>query len=290
MDGWAEVGSTRPVRGGPHGPTVSIVIPAHDEARVVGRLLQALAALTADGRAEVVVVANGCSDDTAEVARGFAGVTVIELAEASKVAALNAGDEAAVSFPRIYLDADVELEAATVLALADALPDEPARIAAPTVRFETEGRPWAVRAFYRIYTRLPYASDGLVGLGVYAVSRSGRARFGAFPALTADDLYVQQRFAPAERAVLGEHSFTVHAPRSLVALVRVRTRTAAGNRELADGGSRSSTRATMKALLRVVAGAPGLLPAALVYVGVTLAARRRARQTGRRWERDDTTR
>ena len=58
-------------------PTASVVIPAHDEAQVIGRTLRGVLDRTAAGRLEVVVVCNGCTDDTAEVARRFAGVRVI---------------------------------------------------------------------------------------------------------------------------------------------------------------------------------------------------------------------
>ena len=85
----------------------SIVIPAHDEGRVIERTLAPLVPLAHSGAVEVVVAANGCSDDTVARARQVPGVRVLNLAEASKVAALNAADATTDAFPRIYLDADV---------------------------------------------------------------------------------------------------------------------------------------------------------------------------------------
>jgi glycosyltransferase involved in cell wall biosynthesis len=280
---------------GQHAPLLSVVIPAHNEARVLGRLLARLAPLAADGRAQVVVVANGCTDDTAAVARTRPGVLVLELPAAGKAGALNAGDQVATAFPRVYLDADVELDPAALLALAGALPDDQALVGAPTIRFELAGRPWPVRAYYRVFTQLPYAREGLVGLGVYAVSRSGRARFAQFPALTADDLFVQRHFGPDERRVLPDVTFTVHPPRSTASLVRVRTRAAQGAAELAaaragDAAFASSAGDSVGALSRLVRQQPSLAPAAGAYIGITLLARARARTSGGRWERDDTTR
>jgi glycosyltransferase involved in cell wall biosynthesis len=272
----------------------SVVIPAHNEETVLARCLAPLADAARDGTAEVVVAANGCTDRTVEVASAFAGVTVLDLPVGNKSRALNAADASAVAFPRIYLDADIVLDRAAFDALVAGLPDEPPRVAAPRVRFALEGRPWAVRAFYAAYERLPYVRDGLTGLGVFGLSRSGRARFAEFPDVTADDLFVQRLFGPAERVVLQDATFSVEVPHTLRALVAVRTRTAFGSAELANTRAdefAASTKETVWALLRMTLRTPRLLPAASVYIVVTVAARLRARGSQRStWHRDTTTR
>lgn len=270
----------------------SVVVPAHQEERVVGRCLDAFLPELAD-EAEVVVVANGCTDRTAEVAAARAGVTVVELAEGSKRLALDAGDDAATRFPRIYLDADVVVGASALRAVADALAGERPRAAAPRVAFRVEGRPWVVRAFYAAYARIPYTTEGLVGLGLYGVSEEGRRRFGTFPAVTSDDLFVQRTFSAAERVVLHDHVFHVEAPRSVRSLLAVRTRTVQGNTELAGTGEAShaaSTGETVRSLLRDLRADPRTLPSTAVYVAVVVAARLRARRAPRSWHRDETTR
>ena len=55
-------------------PAGAVIIPAHNEASVIGRTLGRLAPLAAGGQVEVIVACNGCTDNTAEVARGFKGV------------------------------------------------------------------------------------------------------------------------------------------------------------------------------------------------------------------------
>ncbi|WP_448631445.1 glycosyltransferase family 2 protein [Cellulomonas soli] len=77
----------------------SVVIPAHDEEHGIARTLAPLAQAAAAGTLEVVVVANGCTDATAAVARSVPGVHVVEIDVASKAAALRAGDRAATRFP-----------------------------------------------------------------------------------------------------------------------------------------------------------------------------------------------
>jgi glycosyltransferase involved in cell wall biosynthesis len=57
-------------------PHVSIVIPAYDEEQVIGQVLDEILALKLD--AEIVVVCDGATDNTAGVARERRGVRVIE--------------------------------------------------------------------------------------------------------------------------------------------------------------------------------------------------------------------
>ena len=67
-----------------------------------------------------MVACNGCTDRTADIARDR-GARVVEVAGPSKIAALDAGDAAAVGFPRFYVDADVVLTGRAVLDVAAAL-------------------------------------------------------------------------------------------------------------------------------------------------------------------------
>ena len=49
----------------------TVIIPAHNEARVIRRLLDQIVADATPGELDVIVVANGCTDDTADVADGM---------------------------------------------------------------------------------------------------------------------------------------------------------------------------------------------------------------------------
>jgi glycosyltransferase involved in cell wall biosynthesis len=166
----------------------SIVIAAHNEVNVIGRCLDALLADMKPREFDVTVVANGCTDTTAQVAAARAGVRVLELSTAGKVPALNAGDEVAVGYPRIYLDADVVIPAAGIRALCEALAvsgaTSPARVLAATARREIDlsRSPLLVRSYFAINSRLPVFRDALIGRGIIALSAEGRGRFGRFPA------------------------------------------------------------------------------------------------------------
>jgi len=182
-----------------------VVIPAHNEEVVLGRGLDGVLSGALLGEIDVVVVCNGCSDGTADVARSYGDrVRVIETPIPSKTHALNLGDEAARGFPRFYVDADVVLTLDGIRRIAARLGASGAPAAAPVMQVDLSGSSWPVRAFYAIWTQMPYTREGMIGVGVYALSEEGRRRFGRFPDVIADDGYVRALFSPVERVRVDE--------------------------------------------------------------------------------------
>src|SRR5437879_7884120 len=101
---------------------ISVIVPAHNEHSVISRTLKTMTARAIPGELDVIVVCNGCTDDTAAVAGSFGPpVRVIETGLAGKTLALNLGDKAATFFPRIYADADVHITIETMRTLANRL-------------------------------------------------------------------------------------------------------------------------------------------------------------------------
>ncbi|MGX5772054.1 glycosyltransferase family 2 protein [Microbacterium trichothecenolyticum] len=278
---------------------LSVVIPAHDEAAVIDRVLVALCASPRRDEFEIVVAANGCTDDTVARARSYAGVVVVETPRASKIAALQAGDDAASVFPRVYLDADVKIDPDTLIALADALEAPGVEVASPRLHVDTSAASWLVRQHYRIWELSDYRRRGHIGSGVYAMTRDGRDRFGDWPDVIADDRFVQQLFAPGERATLAGHTFTVRSAADMRAHLRRSVRIARGNRELPDRvqheDAERPTAGSRGGLARRVAARPRLwVPFAVYCVSWTLpnvlARRDIARARTSTWNRDDTSR
>src|SRR5262249_29182479 len=150
-----------------------------------------------------------------------------------KTNALNLGDATAQSFPRVYLDADVVVSLEAIRALAKRLTEGDIHAVAPTPVLNVTNCSKLVRAYYAVRSCLPSARQGIGGSGVYALSAPGRARFKAFPNITADDAYVRLQFRPAERATMPYVHSTVYAPRTLQNLVAIRTRVYYGIAELA---------------------------------------------------------
>ena len=118
---WA-VGGRRPRH--PYRGPVSVLVPAHNEERVIGRTLQAL--LRSDyGNLEVIVVDDGSRDRTVRIASEFSerGVRVIQLPHSGKANALRVGFAAARHPVVVALDADTVFARRTVRRLVEPFGD-----------------------------------------------------------------------------------------------------------------------------------------------------------------------
>ena len=275
----------------------SVIVPAHNEGQVIGRLLDGLLFDARPAEFEVLVVSNGSADDTADVARRHSGVQVIEIDEASKHLALVTGDRAATSFPRLYVDADVELDTASARALVATLRRPGTLAAAPERRLLLDGSSWSVRAYYRVWERLPTVRDGLCGRGVLGVSEVGFDRIADRPELMGDDLFLHSRFAPDERRIVVNASSVVRGPKALSDLISRRVRAAQGNTQLGKHthGRTVTTVSTSRDLGQLALREPQLWPSLSVFVAVTIVARGgayRIRRSGTRsvWLRDESSR
>lgn len=273
----------------------SIVIAAHNEAAVIGRCLDSLGPVIESGLVQVVVVCNGCIDDTARIARSRQKVTVLELTIASKAAALRAGDRAAAAGPRVYLDADVVMTAQAVIDVIRRLADGPALAARPPIRFDSTDARRLVRSWYTIRERLPSIQRTLWGAGTYALSEPGRARFLEFPNVVSDDLFVDSLFSESEIEIVDTDPVTIRTPRTSADLLRILTRTYRTQGDVArtaSGVVSPGQRNQLRDIKALVTGEPRLILAAVVYGAFVIVARTRARlrHGAVDWERDNSSR
>ncbi|MET8522166.1 glycosyltransferase [Nocardioides sp. NPDC004968] len=276
----------------------SVVVPAHNEAKGLSENLTALLDGIPEGAVEVVVVCNGCTDDTAAVARKVPGVRVLEIAEASKARAVEVGNAAAITYPRLHLDADVRLTGADLLRLVDALEEDGVLAVAPGRSIPTEHSSWPVRAYYRVWQALPAVRSGLFGRGAFCLTAEGQARIAAATgpgaSLMNDDLVASELFTPAERRVVTDATVVVRPPRTVKDLVRRRIRVATGNAQADAHGARHGS-TSFSDLLTLGLRQPAIGLRVPVFMTVTLVARmlsRRAVRTGdyTTWLRDESSR
>jgi glycosyltransferase involved in cell wall biosynthesis len=269
-------------------------MPAYNEAALIQRTLGPLSNAALDGYIELVVVCNGCSDDTADRARSVPGTRVLELARASKPAALNAGDDEATLWPRLYLDADIQISAEAVLAILDRLAHGDVLVVRPARRYDTRGASALVRSYFRAGSRISRHKSAIYGAGAYGLNEQGHERLGAFPAVTGDDLYVDTLFNIDEKAVVSTDPVVVKTPadaRSLLAILHRSRRARAellADRQGVGARARNTSVDTVVAVLRSIRG-PRSAADAAVYLGMKIAGRLPYRNP-QVWERDDSSR
>jgi glycosyltransferase involved in cell wall biosynthesis len=264
---------------------LSVIVPACNEERWIGGCLGALLAQASEpdlekAGVEIIVVANGCRDATVEKAEAFTArfatrgwrLTILDVPEGGKPNALNQGDRVARSKVRVYLDADVVCGPRMLSALRAAL-DHPAPRYATGRLTIAPARSWTTRAYGRLWSRLPFMTEGAAGAGLFAVNAAGRDRWGAFPPLISDDTFVRLLFTAAERVEVDER-FLWPLPEGFAALTRVRRRQDEGVAEIArlypsrmaNGPARASARTLLHAATETPAGFA-------VYAAVRAAAR-----------------
>ncbi len=259
----------------PSAPRASVVIPARNEAETIGRCLETLLGPEVGEDLHVVVSCNGCTDATADVARRTADdlgrpVEVIESPAPGKAHAIRLAESTPLGFPRLYLDADVYCPASTVRALLDAVRSG-ADLAVPERHLDLGRCSWAARQYYSYWEGLPWVREQMAGRGAYAFGPHLRSSYDLMPLVIADDRFVTTR-VPRERAVIVAAPVTISPPRTLLALVRVRSRVYRGNSSAAvpthDGPAVRRFTHLVASLPR-----PRSWPGLAVFAAVTLVVR-----------------
>lgn len=217
----------------------TIILPAHDEAGYIDSCLDHLLAQDHDGPVAVVVVANGCTDDTAARARAQAprfaargwSLRVEELTQGGKIGALNHGDACAGPGVRLYLDADIQMGPRLLSGIMRVLDGNEPRYAGGRLVVAPARSPVS-RAYARFWQKLPFVAQGVTGAGLFAVNQAGRARWGAFPQIISDDTFARLQFSESERFLVDE-PYRWPLVEGFSPLVRVRRRQDMGVAEIA---------------------------------------------------------
>jgi len=145
----------------PMAPSLSIVVPALDEAGEIGRLARHLAAVTPD--VDVLVVDGGSSDDTVDEARA-AGLRVV-VSSRGRAVQMNAGAAATSGEHLLFLHADTRPPPSTRELIARTLADS--SVALGAFRYQVDDRTPGMRFIEwgcdlrNRWLRTPYGDQGL---------------------------------------------------------------------------------------------------------------------------------
>lgn len=275
----------------------SIIIPAHNEALVIEKTLSQLLRDVPNNLYEIIVVCNACVDNTAKLVLQFNDVKLLETDKASKTHALNLGDSIASGDIRIYMDADVTMQAKYIEKMIMVLKNDDFLAVSPNVKMDHTGSSWFVRAYYNIWFQLPYVQEGFMGGGVYALSKKGRTRFNEFPNIISDDGYIRELFKINETKRIEDIFSIVRSPKTLSGLIKIKTRSRLGSYELRKkypkiyGSHKKSYRSSIINLFKK----PTNLPKIIIYLFVNLRCRINAKHIFNNhenyfWETDTSSR
>lgn len=218
---------------------VQVIIPAHNEGNWISSCLRSLLDQDGVSRVNVIVVANGCSDDTVARARAHStdfarkgwSIHVADLPGLGKIGALNEGDRLAEPGPRIYLDADIRLGPGLLAGIASALNSAEPRYAGGRL-VVSPAQSTVSRLYARFWQSLPFVRNGVTGAGLFAVNEAGRRRWDRFPQIISDDTFARLQFTEDER-VLVDLPYEWPIAEGFANLVRVRRRQDHGVTEIA---------------------------------------------------------
>jgi glycosyltransferase involved in cell wall biosynthesis len=206
-------------------PTVSFIIPVRNDAKRLESCLRSIQANSFSGtRIEVVVVDNGSTDGSADVARKL-GALVIESGSSCVAELRNLGAAQSAGEILAFVDADHEISAAWVRAAMETLRAPSVAAAGALCHAPIDGT-WVQRA-YGLLRGLPKGSQDVewLGSGNLVVRRTVFQAVGGFDTalITCEDVDLCQRLiARGGRIVAVDAMVNVHYgdPRSLRALFR----------------------------------------------------------------------
>lgn len=267
----------------------TVLIPAHNEADVIAQCVRTLLSGAAEDEFEVLVLSNGSSDATVNVAEAECAklnvgpmVRVLDISEPGKANAINVGVKSGRGPNFIVLDADVALESHAVRELANALRQPGVFAASSAVRLDFDGISSLSRSYHRFWQQLPTVVNGLAGRGVYGLSEAGIARLGPLPLIIADDRYVDLCFGMSERIIVSSPS-TVVPTKGVRQLITRKSRVFLGNQRLDPSSVPffDPTDRPSGGWIAVAASNPRSVKDLPVYLGVNLVAKSKAKWMAR---------
>lgn len=220
-------------------PGVSVVLVARNEAERIATRLENLLGGDFAGELEIVLVCDGCDDDTAELAGQAGGdrLRVIELAESrGKAHGVNVGVEAAMGEIVVFGDARQRFDDSAIARLVEAFEDSNVGAASGSLEIESSVAGagagidfyWKLEKFIRSAESRIDSCIGCTG-AIYAIRRD---LFEPMPEDTIlDDVVVPMRIAAAGARVKFIDDALAFDPQKLApdSERRRKTRTLAGN-------------------------------------------------------------
>lgn len=221
----------------------SIIIPAYNEATVISQTLNFLLNDKCLNGCEIIVVCNGCLDNTAEVVASYKtanlaqlgerniALNIEQLAQGSKTQAINLGLSVKQYAQVVLLDADIHITGENIIRLVAELYEPNIEVASPKITFDYHQSSWLVRQYYKIAEQSLYNSQYRIS-NVIALSKNAVEQLGALPEVIADDEYLRRQFSLAQCSLVASLQHRFICPKNVRNLLNALTRVERGNIQL----------------------------------------------------------
>ncbi|MEF1175046.1 glycosyltransferase, partial [Vibrio sinaloensis] len=247
-------------------------------------------------RIQVIVIPNGCIDRTEEISKAVDDrIEVLTLTEGSKVNAINYAYKFAKFDHILVQDADTLIEQKSIQNVLSFINKESYLFASLVPETNTSKSGWIVRSYYSSLSKTPEHSIGMVGSGCYLLSRKAASKCFPFPQVIADDGYVKSILDKSNLSVIPESNIHVQAPRDVISLIKIKTRSKLGNIELSNRGKKINGDKNGLLTLFMLGVKERAFIRFLIYASITAISLGRARwylnnNSSLEWERDNSTR
>lgn len=223
----------------PATPSVSVILPVRNGERWIRAKLESIFALDYPPELlQVIVVSDGSTDRTAEIARSFPRVQLLPLPPGGKAAAINAGLKAATGELLFFTDVRQRLDPQALRALAAQFSDPSVGAASGELIIRAGGRAeenqvgryWSYEKFIRKRQSRIHSVIGATG-AIYAMRRELASPLP--PDCLLDDVHLPlQAYFRGYRITFVEEARAYDEPAALEREFRRKVRTLAGNYQL----------------------------------------------------------
>lgn len=195
--------------------SVSIIIPAYNEEKNIGKCLEAILRQDFRGEMEIIVVNDGSTDKTAEIASRYS-VTLIDLQiNLGKAKALNTGIKNANGDILIFSDSDSQMSGNAVSSLVKCLKDhQDAQVGAGNIFIDDRDGKSSLLKYFQM---IEYHTEQEINR--YLQSQGGKVLVCPGP-LFAVRRQVTEEILFSDQSVVEDADFTVHVLKKNIKVVR----------------------------------------------------------------------
>ncbi|USD67039.1 glycosyltransferase family 2 protein [Vibrio sp. SCSIO 43136] len=273
---------------------LSVIIPAYNEEKNIKKVLNEYLELLDD--IQIIVVPNGCSDNTAKVAKNISDVIeVVSLELGNKSNAINEALRYIKYDHLLVQDADVIISENSIINILKFIDNTEYVYASLKPETKTVDSSVIVREYYKFLEKTPEFSNGMVGSGCYLLSKTAMTKCFPLPLLIGDDGYVKSILGKDRLKLVPNATSVVFAPKDTSSLVKIKTRSKLGNYQINKSiANISGDTNTPGTLINLMIKSESYI-SGIIYICVSCLCKFRAKMlyktnSTHKWERDETRR